>query len=334
MSNDGIFDSDVWLRAKVQIVRTSQKVFWLPGATHCSFLIIGGGGGGGGGRYSTTGGAGGGAGGSGAQMNYCRRFPRFLFQSSQMINEYFNVTIGAGGTGGGSSDIDNATANSGNGGGQSKIEIYFNVREGASQGQNIGEFGAWGGGFGSGGSGTVGVNANATSNGYGALNGETGGSGSLSGVGFNAGNHSGNSFGTNPFHGSMVSGGSGGNGKANLTTSWGRAFTKFYQNGSSTPTVTAGLAGRDAFERAANVWNYVQEGHFKEAPYLEDMWWFTGVPGPTGGVGGSTTTRGGRGGNGYFGSGGGGGAGSGNTGSGQGGNGGDGVAVFWWEKLQ
>jgi len=334
MSNDGIFDSDVWTSAKVQIIRTSQRVWWMPGATHCSFLIIGGGGGGGGGRYSTTGNAGGGSGGSGAQLNYCRRFPRFLFQASQMINEYFNVTIGAGGLGGASSDIDNGASTNGGSGGQSKVEVYFNAREGASQGQNVGELSAWGGGLGTGGSGTVNVNANATSSGFGALNGETGGSGSLTGGGNVATNHSGNSFGTNPFLGSMIPGGNGGNSKATLSQPINRAPAKFYQNGASTPTMTAGTAGRDGFEKGANIWNYVEQGHFKEAPYLEDLWWFTGTSAAGGGVGGSTTNRGGRGGTGYFGSGGGGGAGSGNTGSGQGGDGGTGVAVFWWEKLQ
>jgi hypothetical protein len=331
MSNEGIFDSDIWTRAKVEFVRSSRKVYWMPGATHCSYLVIGGGGGGGSGRYSSTANGGGGSGGSGAQLNYCRRFPRFLLSSAQ-IWEYFDVTIGAGGTGGAAVDVDNAVTNAGTTGGNSSVVLNLNIREGASQGVNTGAFTAVGGGLGAGGS-SSNVNATATANGYGALNGATGGQGSASGFGSQTTNHSGNSFGTNPFHGSMVGAGAGGNGKANTSQSWNVAWTKFYQSGSSTPTLANGTGGRDAYERAANIWNYVEAGHFKEAPFLEDIWWFTGLPGGTAGTGGGTTVRGGRGGDGYLGTGGAGGSGSGAVGSGKGGDGGSGIVVFWWEKL-
>jgi hypothetical protein len=265
-------------------------------------------------------------------LNYCRRFPKIILESYQHV-DYFNVTIGAYGTGGGSVDVDGAASNNGNAGGQSSIVFYGNVREGATQGQNNYSFIAQGGGFGTGG-GTGNVNANATSNGHGGINGATGGGGSATGGGTAVFNHSNNSFGTHPFQGSMVGSGSGGNSKGTLSVTYNNTWTKFYQSGGSTPTYAAGTAGRDAIERGWFLWKAVEDGHFKAAPYLEDLWWFTGLPGGTGGVGGSTTARGGRGGHGYFGSGGGGAAGSGAVGSGQGGDGGAGLVVIWWEKLQ
>lgn len=327
MSNNGLIDSDAWTRPKTEIITTSTNLYWLPGATHMSVLVIGGGGGGGSGRYDSVGTANGGSGGSGASLRYLRRMP-YEFLQALSIRPPFAVTIGAGGNGGAGQTTDGNNGTSGSAGGLS--EIYF---------RTVWATGTYSNNFtsntlraGGGGAGTFGgtgfANATASSNGHGHFNGHTGGQGSGSAA--HPGGHNSNSFGTNPFHFIGVNGGRSGGGKVApgaLTVGSSSVFyIDGYNSGSDSNVNGTDSAGFDGYLRR-------QVAAYPQAPALEELAWITTLPGGGTGAGGATGA-GGIGGKGYWGSGGGGSGGTGAAASGAGGKGGDGVVVIWWEKLQ
>lgn len=329
MSNNGLIDSDAWSRPKTQIITTSTKVYWMPGATHVSSLIIGGGGGGGSGKYDSAAAANGGSGGSGGSLRYFRRMP-YSFLQALFIRMPFEVTIGAGGTGGAGQTVSGNNGNSGVAGGLSKIvlnsqfatTVYSNLFISNTVVGN-------GGGKGTFGTATF-ANADASSNGSGQFNGLTGGQ-AANGGGVSLGNsHSSNSFGTNPFYFVGTSGGRSGGGKASPSHLPLGASSFFYADGFSTGT-DANVDGTNASVFDSYLREQVEA--YPVAPNLEEIAWITTMPGGGNGAGG-TTGIGGAGGKGHWGSGGGGSGGTGASASGNGGDGGNGVVVFWWEKLQ
>jgi len=324
--NNGIFDSGPWTQARVQVIEVSQRVPLLAGATHVSFLLLGGGGGGGSGRLDTAlGTANGGAGGSGGGLQYRRRMPLRLFNLLNM--ESFSVTIGAGGTVVAAippTPTNNGIA--GGAGGSSRMDFTTNFKgpiQTAAHGMRLN---VTGGGAGAGGTTGI-VNATATANSSGQINGITGGQGTtLQSIG----GHSTNSFGTNPFHWIAVSGGCGGNSAGQNAANWNLNLQTFNNASLSAPALTGNETAPDCALRNKPIWDFML-ANWKEAPVMEELAWLTVHGGANGNSGSSGS--GGGGGKGFRGTGGGGGAGAHYTSSGAGGAGGNGVCVLWWERL-
>lgn len=330
--NEGIFESRPRRKPVVEVVEVSRVVGWYPGATHCSFLLIGGGGGGGNGRYdtTTTNAIAGGSGGGGAGLNYRRRMPHQVFTLLTTDNNFF-VSIGAGGTGGASHSVDQQAGNNGVAGGVTSIRIQSIYRYGTQNGGQTGYVQAGGGGKGNGGN-LSNVNSDAGTAYAGQIRGLTGGQGQNA-AGGGTPSASTAELGSNPCHWLSVAAGFGSGSRTWVARTGGALMGSLYINGVSQPNGAAGDPGIDSRDRAEPLWNLALE-QFQEAPTLEELWWFATAGGGTNGLSGGTTTRGGRGGDGWRGTGGGAGGSSNTTGNGQGGNGGNGIVVFWWETLE
>lgn len=329
--NDGIFESRPRRKPVVQVVEVSRSIQWYPGATHVSFLLIGGGGGAGNGRYdtTTTNNIAGGSGGGGGGLQYRRRMPYQVLQALTTTNEFF-LSIGAGGTGAASHSNDQAAGNNGTAGGVTQISISSIFRVGTQNAGMTGYFQAGGGAKGNGGN-LSNVNSDTGVAYPGHVRGFNGGQGQNTGGGGMYGASS-NELGSNPSHYLSVPGGMGSGSRTWNYPNGGSLMGSVYVSSVSSPNGNYGDRGTDSRDRAEPLWNLALE-QFREAPFIEELWWFVTAGGATNGLSGGTVTRGGRGGDGWRGTGGGGGGSSNVTGNGQGGNGGNGVAVFWWETL-
>ncbi len=309
-------------RFAMTVVETTQTVSAPPWCRYVSFWACGAGGGGGGGRLGLTTNAAGGGGGGGGAAHYKRRIPMWVYAAYSAAQ--FQVTIGAGGTGGAGATVDATNGSNGTAGGSTTVRIaYISSGDGASFIQNVPGGGSAGGG------GTTGPGGNAT--GGTGLDCVQGGSGGNSNVG------TGNFPVAQSAAHSLYAPGGGHCGQAKNSASGPSRSApmrvgSFGASGGGTLTLSTSGETSERMNRAI-VTRALAE--ISEAPAIDELWWAT-ITGGYGGTGGDTTTgsNGGNGGNGWRGSGGGGGGGAGVATfvGGTGAAGGNGCAIFFWEE--
>lgn len=329
--NDGLYNGfgssfRGYMRPAVwQIYETTvANVPFRTDAKFVSFLVIGGGGGGGGGRFGSATAASGGGGGGGSGVILLRRMNVNI--CAAMGLQFFDCTIGAGGTAGTGATVDATDGTSGTAGGTTTLTFKLRHPVADEPLYLSSPFAAGQGAQGVGGSTTGG-------------NGGSGGASPMAGFAGTAGSNSNNSFasyaytqfGTVTFP--ISNGSSGGNAglwkglRGDAGIHFGQAF------GPASVAINRGTLSADGIH--ADFATAAMQSELFSLPYMPDVLEFRNyLPGGGGaGNGGNTTTntRGGDGGNGWRGSGGGGGGGASGVRGGNGGSGGKGCVIICWE---
>jgi hypothetical protein len=307
-------------RFTYQVVEISQTISPPAWAKYVSILGIAGGGGGGGGRLDNAGTAGGGAGGGGGGAKYTYRFPLFMFRTT--VLDRFNITIGAGGTGGAGATTNGFSGAQGTAGGQTRVIMNSPTLVDARIQCGVICFGGNQGGGGT----------------QSFVNGGTGGTAYAGNTGGQGGGGSNGTTGQYPFgrpswsNGPIAEGGYGGSAKASTAGKVGLVTVPslLAQNYAQAAVIVAPTEnGMDA-ELVHSNFTRQYLLSLTKAPQPHEVW-FTSCFGGECGYGRDTSGL--NGGKGWRGSGGGGGGGAGATQGGNGGAGGNGVVYFFWEEV-